>query len=94
MNEQCMSKVNHKISVLSVRARRPDGGEPRVKSYERKTREKKEGRILPSFLFSSSIFLPRSTTWTRQANQDMISFKDTTIINQLELTLPVPSLTW
>ena len=36
---------------------------------------KKEGRILPSFLFSSSIFLPRSTIWTRQANQDMISFR-------------------
>ena len=45
MNEQCMSKVNHKISVLSVRARRPDGGERQVKSYEKKNREKNEGRI-------------------------------------------------
>ena len=56
MNEQCMSKVNHKISVLSVRARRPDGGEPRVKSYERKTREKKRGEFSPRFFFPRQFF--------------------------------------
>ena len=56
MNEQCMSKVNHKISVLSVRARRPDGGEPRVKSYERKKREKKRGEFSPRFFFPRQFF--------------------------------------
>ena len=85
MKKQCMPKVNQNIacSRRSSEAFRWWGA-----SYQRKE-NKARGAFSPRFFFPRQFF-----SRALLSERDMISFKDTTIVNQLELTLPVPSLTW
>ena len=86
-NSKWRNSVRRKLirtwTVPGVRARRSDGGE-RVTNAG-KTR----GAFSPRFFFPRQFF-----SRALLSERDMISFKDTTIVNQLELTLSVPSLTW